>query len=938
MVGRDAELAQLLEAFARAEAGEAQVAVVTGEAGIGKTRLVREFVAELPDEAVVAFGHAVPLSGDAMAYGLVADLLRSLVREVHAKTVTDILGAGARVLAPLVPRLGDGEDRSVDRLALFAATQDLLADLAAERAVVLVLEDGHWADLPSLDLVAFWARTLVAGRLLLLITLRDAELTPDRLERIDRMRAGAVGISLTELPFDEIAAQVRSVRPDASPAEIAEVQRLSHGVPLFVEELAENADGARSTTVRAHLAARLHSLDDEHARLLEVAAHETRTFSAEDLSIVAGVAQPFADAAIDAAWTAGLLEPAESRWRFRHELLRLAAVESSAPSARVAAHHAWARHLGASPEPDDLVAAADHEKALGVSPSYLTARIKAAEAVWARGARPQARDQWLEALSTAQNLRPGAHDAELDVILGSLGATGVTWADVRDEILNRVTAEPDSLRALHLRLLRFAASVWGERVTSSTPSPGELLAARHRLEGEPPSMLAYTTSFNLLQCLWILQDYDGMRATIPVAQQVCRGLPDQLTSASSAFAEWQLFTLVGIEHEQARRELVEENLRAAESLDTRSRVWALVTAANELMSEGDFRGVMRHVETGFSLIPGPEVDDFWYLVAGHASNASLALGDWDTVLEMAATASSIRDPSHRRLLRWLGGLVEARRGSPDAIGTASLLRDDMTAAGWPAPHDVADTVEAEALMRHDPRRARALVAEHLGRSESTLYDPSNGDWMGPAWNLAAMLAWRDDTSDADYRSSVEDTSRQALRNTSAGLIWRREIAAHLARAEGRDSLDQWRAVVRSWDRAAVPYQAAIARVRVAELLVADQETGPAAQVLGEALSAAETIGARPLGDEIRTLASRARLKLPGHEPVQGETGPLTTREHEVLQLLVQGMTNDQIGTTLFMSPRTASVHVSHILQKLGAGNRTEVAAIAHRRGLVTVEG
>jgi DNA-binding NarL/FixJ family response regulator len=98
---------------------------------------------------------------------------------------------------------------------------------------------------------------------------------------------------------------------------------------------------------------------------------------------------------------------------------------------------------------------------------------------------------------------------------------------------------------------------------------------------------------------------------------------------------------------------------------------------------------------------------------------------------------------------------------------------------------------------------------------------------------------------------------------------------------------------------------------------------------------AESLRAQPLADEIRALAGRARLRLPGHESgTPGDTGGLTAREHEVLQLLVQGLTNDQIGSALFMSPRTASVHVSRILAKLGAANRTEVAAVAHRRGLV----
>ena len=172
-------------------------------------------------------------------------------------------------------------------------------------------------------------------------------------------------IFLTALPNDEIATQVRSVRPGAGAAEIAEVQRLSQGVPLFVEELVDNPEGPRSSTIRTHLAARLLSLEAGHARILEAAAHEPRPFSSHDLSIVAGAHRSAVDAAVDAAVEVRLLESAGPRWRFRHELLRLAAMDSAAPSASVSAHRAWAQHLGSSAVADDLVAAADHEEALG---------------------------------------------------------------------------------------------------------------------------------------------------------------------------------------------------------------------------------------------------------------------------------------------------------------------------------------------------------------------------------------------------------------------------------------------------------------------------------------------------------------------------------------------------------------------------------------------
>src|SRR6476646_9226509 len=173
MVGRVTELRLLQEASTLAEAGHTQVVAVTGEAGIGKTRLVREFAAGLPEETVVAFGHAVPLSEGTVPYGVAADLLRWLVRRVGAEAVRAVLAERARFLAPLVPNLGKGAADPVDRLALFAATQDLLVELAGETLVVLVVEDLHWSDPASTDLVNFWARTITQGRLLLVVTSRD---------------------------------------------------------------------------------------------------------------------------------------------------------------------------------------------------------------------------------------------------------------------------------------------------------------------------------------------------------------------------------------------------------------------------------------------------------------------------------------------------------------------------------------------------------------------------------------------------------------------------------------------------------------------------------------------------------------------------------------------------------------------------------------------
>ena len=265
------------------------MAVVGGEAGIGKTRLVRELVERVPEGVVVAFGHAVPLTGGPLPYGVAADLLRSLVRAVHVKVVDEALGPRAVVLAPLVPRLGDGADAVLDRSAVYAATQDLLAELSADQTLLLVLEDLHWADESSLDLVTFWARTLVRGRLLLVATSRDQGVDEKVLARVGELRRlpNATVLDLSPLPAEGVEAQVRSLDETAEADLVAEILRLSDGNPLFVEELVAGgvgrplrhleprpvrdlgrrvAGGRRPAPARRRRAARLHRRDPGRRR------------------------------------------------------------------------------------------------------------------------------------------------------------------------------------------------------------------------------------------------------------------------------------------------------------------------------------------------------------------------------------------------------------------------------------------------------------------------------------------------------------------------------------------------------------------------------------------------------------------------------------------------------------------------------------------------
>jgi DNA-binding CsgD family transcriptional regulator len=194
-------------------------------------------------------------------------------------------------------------------------------------------------------------------------------------------------------------------------------------------------------------------------------------------------------------------------------------------------------------------------------------------------------------------------------------------------------------------------------------------------------------------------------------------------------------------------------------------------------------------------------------------------------------------------------------------------------------------------------------------------------------------------AEADARSLVESMDTPSWSAAPSQILRERQVAvAELSRLLGEHDPGPWLAVVREWREASQPYRAAYAEWRAADALVrAGGAPEESAALLASAAETAARLGAAPLLEQISGLARRARLKLPGG--VKGANGHpgddlgLTEREWQVLGLLAEGRTNRQIGETLFMSEKTASVHVSRIVAKLGVANRAAAAGIAHTRGL-----
>ena len=309
LVGREAELDRIAGAVVSARGGTSRCLLVTGEAGIGKSRLVAEAVGSLGD-ALVLTGHAADMTTGEIPFGVVADTLRDLVRVAG---VDVLLPAERDALAPLLP--GSAPRHQVERVQLLSTFLDLLERLAHERLVVWVVEDLHWADSATRDLVGLAARTLPAG-LLIVATVRtdDPERTPAADAALTSYVAGLARtpgcevLPLSRLGTDAVQRQLRDLLGSHPSAEVASrVERLSDGIPFVVEELVAAAGRPELTTVAAVAAGRLGGLGPETRRLVEAAAVGDGHLRISLLEQVLDVTPEELDAALVEAVRAGIL-------------------------------------------------------------------------------------------------------------------------------------------------------------------------------------------------------------------------------------------------------------------------------------------------------------------------------------------------------------------------------------------------------------------------------------------------------------------------------------------------------------------------------------------------------------------------------------------------------------------------------------------------------
>ncbi|MER6256079.1 AAA family ATPase [Streptomyces sp. NPDC001584] len=987
-VGRADELAVLTDALTRAAGQEPQAMLIGGEAGVGKTRLTEEFLCEADRRgAVVAVGGCVEIGAEGLPFAPFSTALRTLHRLLPGELAAAAAGQEDE-LARILPELGDtprGPHDEESTARLFELTARMLERLAADRTVVLVLEDLHWADTSTRHLLSYLFRTLSSGRLVIVATYRADDVHrrhPLRplLAELDRLRT-VQRIELSRFNRAEVRRQLAGILA-AQPDEdfVDSVFDRSDGNAFFVEELvASKESGCRTgltESLRDLLLVRVEVLPDETQRLVRIVAEGGSTVEYPLLHAVAGLTEDELIEALRAAVGANILlaTPDGDGYRFRHSLVREAVSDDLLPGERARVNRRYAEAM----EADGSLVRAE-ERVIRLASYWYQANdpAKALPAVLAASVAARRRHAYSEQLrlleramdlwdSTPEDVREALRPADYTDVYPPCGCDPATTALQRLDLLAEATVAAryggERDRALKitktaLRLLEDdndplrGAWFWTERsrlIAGLGRGDGweEIARAQELVRGLPPSQVHAEVLVRAASWGMLHKPGPGNLAAAERAVEYARMVGAEETELNARITVGALLTDSG-DAPGGLAEMHAVRERATKLGLTMLAGRAHINLTSQLESLGRSREAVELAEQGAELVRRFRLMDSEAWVCGNKAESLYSLGRWDEAAEAA-----------RRTL--LVGQSAAPRGSASArLAYLALARGELTEAvhQLAAAHAHFGSHETQPQPQHRiPLYRLAIgVAAAEGRLADVRAETSAAAAYGfplgqhrYAWPLLLAAA----TAEADARGlpaaeAGRDAALDVLRTAARSLatpvpVWTayaEYVRAELRRAEARDTLADWTAVEKAVRPLERPYLLARACHRLAEALLAAGDREPAAALLREAYATAERIGSRTLREDLALLAQRARLPLTGADsdaaPPGPETDPaealgLTSRERDVLRLVAAGSTNRKIAEELFISPKTASVHVSNILAKLGVTGRGEAAALAHR--------
>ena len=956
-------------------ASGASALVVAGEAGIGKSRLVAAAEAAVEQQRTVLTGWCLSLSED-LPFLPVVDMLRALVERDDGRLLKSVLAACPgyvrRQLGRLVPEVEDSdaeapspdEGGSWRRQRLFGAVRAVLVALGQATPSAVIVEDVHWADPSTRDLLGYLLVPSHRTGVPMVLISRGEESDTGWLQEL-RRHGQVEWLSVQPLTRGETAEQIELLGGTVSPDAVGDIFRRSQGNPFFTEQLVSAGDQptALPASLHALLLQRLSQATGAGRDVVGALAIARRPLDEAALCSLTGRPVGEIVRAVRDLSARRLLQRGDSGdHQLRHVLLAEAACADMTATEQCDLHLRVGKHLASLNESSVASEISDHFAAAGLRTDELRWRARAATYAESVFAPVQAARQWRRVIASWDAVEQPEALAGIDlaevyiresIALENAG-DGPASALVVDDALDRLLEDADD--ATKVRLY-YRAGYW--RRVNSLQQGAELLEKAIEIGAQLPPTRDYVQALHILALVrdaeqsgnYVLQT-DLMTRALRAAQDAGLRSEQKLLTAELARQ-----AMLRDQQSEAFAGMARALDIVIEPADPLVDVTVAALVADILLKNGD---LPRTISVGRAALE--EVDRRGYPHAFHSmvllSNVIEALREQGRIDEARTQARRASDAPVTP-----GSIVAyAELAALDCI-TGRL---DQAAAFW----DENDATARAFLGLEWPRELTLVRAElwlWLGRAADALADAlvvleplsateesqMSGGLFVLALRACADLAQlgRARGDDAMVSSAVESAAElTALRErcprdpfTGGQVPVTKGADAATWSAEWSRLADtdptMWEAAAEAWTDLGRPHRAAYARWRQADALLTSGGRAAAGPILRIAAELARTHV--PLSRAIEDLAQRARLGLA--EPLVAPTAPqpvtsvrfgLTERELAVLVLVGQGRTNAEIGATLFISRKTASVHVTNILRKLGARSRVQAAAMAARAGLI----
>lgn len=986
LLGRVAELGVLTARLA-AQSG---VVLLGGDAGVGKTRLLVELAQTARAQGWrVLVGHCLDVADSLLPYLPFTEMVGRFADEDPEAAAWVLKRHPA--LASLAPgrRLHGGprqEDATLadavgalDRAAVLDAVHGALESLAERGPVLVVLEDLHWADQSTRDLLSYLCARPFRGPVVVVGSFRSEDLHrrhPLRPALAQWTRLpGVHRLELGPLPDADVRRLIRACAGHGAAEgarlperEVARIAARVEGNAFFAEELAaawrspeqQSVEPSVPDSLADLLLVRLDSLSDTARAVVRAASCSGRRVSHGLLARVVGLSAEHLDQALREAVEQHVLVPAGGdAYAFRHALLAEAVYDDLLPGERTRLHAAYVAALEEGDIPATPAEIATHARAAGDVATALRAGVDAGSEAMAVGGPDEAARHFESALGLAT--RPGSQvDVDLvdlvrrtaEAIIAS-GHAARAATLLRDQLDRPPRAWADDERAT-LLVLWAGAALLNELTVDPSVATAEALA----LIGEEPSWLRAAALSLHGRCLAVRGDDEASVRHASEALVMAQRLDLADVAAEAAT------TLALVDDRAGDGETAVKALDAV--VEAAERAGDVVALLRSLYNRGYVQlewGLLAEAQASFAAAMRVAVDRGQpWAPYGFDARLMVALcaylrGRWDEVLVVADVSGESPPADPEALLATLRMLVAAGRGDVAALQAYPLIR-----GSWEREPIGAINCAAAAMDLHGRagdldavRRVHDEVVATIGRIWVPLFVARlrlaalELGWLAGAARGASRaersaLVTRGRSLGDVVEAVVSRVERQGRQLGPEGQAWVARARAELCRLRWLageeappDLGEQWDDVTARFATYGHRYEEARSRLRAIEARVAaGQSVSDDADLVRRA---ADDLGSPALRADLDAMiggspgsTSPRPARSPSGAPASAPD--LTSREREVLELVAAGLTNGEIGRRLFISTKTVSVHVSNILAKLGAGSRTEAAAVARQRGLL----